>query len=260
MRLSMWRRSVFVLAALTTLGGAASVQAQNKPAGQAGCCPGATDRFPGVCGLPHCRRQLDHRRSNPILAQQHAQYLVKQLMDYTVRPGEKAPARENSIMNGMASHLVGAGPARCRGLVFESVGQARRQHEQGHPRARPTHLAGRDPGEGAAGVQRLPQPDGRRHSGAVPAACGPACRVHRGHAEEVPRRRPPQQCPDAADRRPPDRRRNACRCRLRPGPAQVRSRGVPAAAGRPELAAGPAEDFVQLAASRARTSSVSTVP
>lgn len=43
--------------------------------------------------------------ANPTLAQQHSHYLLKQLLDYSVRPGEKRPARENSIMNGIAASL-----------------------------------------------------------------------------------------------------------------------------------------------------------
>jgi len=43
--------------------------------------------------------------ANPTLAQQHSHYLVKQLLDYSVRPGEKRPARENAVMNGMVANL-----------------------------------------------------------------------------------------------------------------------------------------------------------
>jgi len=43
--------------------------------------------------------------ANPRLAQQHVHYLTKQLLDYTVRPGEQKPARENAIMNGLAASL-----------------------------------------------------------------------------------------------------------------------------------------------------------
>ena len=43
--------------------------------------------------------------ANPRLAQQHPEYLYKQLLDYTVRQGQQRPARENAIMNGMASQL-----------------------------------------------------------------------------------------------------------------------------------------------------------
>ena len=43
--------------------------------------------------------------ANPTLAQQHSHYLMKQLLDYSVRPGEKKPARENSLMNGMVASL-----------------------------------------------------------------------------------------------------------------------------------------------------------
>jgi len=43
--------------------------------------------------------------ANPTLAQQHSHYLLKQLLDYSVRPGEKKPLRENAVMNGMVASL-----------------------------------------------------------------------------------------------------------------------------------------------------------
>jgi len=43
--------------------------------------------------------------ANPTLAQQHSHYLLKQLLDYSIRPGEKRPARENAVMNGMVASL-----------------------------------------------------------------------------------------------------------------------------------------------------------
>lgn len=44
---------------------------------------------------------------NPRLAQQHADYLYKQLVDYTPQ-GQAKPARENPIMNGFAAQLSDA--------------------------------------------------------------------------------------------------------------------------------------------------------
>jgi cytochrome c553 len=104
MKLSMWRRSLFVLAALTSLGGSASVHAQNKPAAKPDAAKGQQIASQ-VCAACHSGDGNSTIASNPILAQQHAHYLVKQLTDYTVRQGEKQPARENSIMNGMAATL-----------------------------------------------------------------------------------------------------------------------------------------------------------
>jgi cytochrome c553 len=102
MRKSMWRRSLPVLAALTTL--CASALAQDKPAAKPDAAKGQQIASQ-VCAACHANDGNSTIGSNPILAQQHAQYLVKQLLDYTVRPGEKVPARENSIMNGMAATL-----------------------------------------------------------------------------------------------------------------------------------------------------------
>ena len=45
---------------------------------------------------------------NPRLAQQHADYLYKQLVDYSPGQGQAKPARENPVMNGFASQLSDA--------------------------------------------------------------------------------------------------------------------------------------------------------
>jgi cytochrome c553 len=100
--MSMWRRSMTVLAALTTL--CASALAQDKAAAKPDAAKGQQIASQ-VCAACHGNDGNSTIASNPILAQQHAHYLVKQLLDYTVRPGEKVPARENSIMNGMAAAL-----------------------------------------------------------------------------------------------------------------------------------------------------------
>jgi cytochrome c553 len=100
--MSMWRRSMTVLAALTTL--CVSALAQEKAAAKPDAAKGQQIASQ-VCAACHANDGNSTIASNPILAQQHAHYLVKQLLDYTVRPGEKVPARENSIMNGMAASL-----------------------------------------------------------------------------------------------------------------------------------------------------------
>jgi cytochrome c553 len=58
-----------------------------------------------VCAACHAADGNSTIPGNPKLAQQHSAYLVKQLTDYTVRSGEKKPARENAIMNGLAATL-----------------------------------------------------------------------------------------------------------------------------------------------------------
>lgn len=43
--------------------------------------------------------------ANPKLAGQHADYLVKQLSNFKVKPGAKGPERVNAVMNGFAAAL-----------------------------------------------------------------------------------------------------------------------------------------------------------
>lgn len=105
MNLSIWRRPCAALAALTGLLAASCVLAQSKAA------PAKADPAKGqqiasqVCAACHAADGNSTIPGNPRLAQQHAHYLNKQLLDYTTRPGEPKPARENAIMNGMAGSL-----------------------------------------------------------------------------------------------------------------------------------------------------------
>lgn len=104
MNLSMWRRSVLMLTAVTGLCGAGFVYAQSKTAAKPDAVKGQQIASQ-VCVACHNADGNSTIAANPKLAQQHAHYLVKQLTDYTVRPGEQKPARENSIMNGMVAAL-----------------------------------------------------------------------------------------------------------------------------------------------------------
>ena len=54
--------------------------------------------------VSRCRRQLDGTGQSAVGATA-PEYLYKQLLDYTVRQGQQRPARENAIMNGLASQL-----------------------------------------------------------------------------------------------------------------------------------------------------------
>ncbi|MBA2548962.1 MAG: cytochrome c, partial [Burkholderiaceae bacterium] len=58
-----------------------------------------------VCAACHGADGNSAAPANPRLAQQHSEYLYKQLLDYTVRQGQQKPPRENAIMNGIASQL-----------------------------------------------------------------------------------------------------------------------------------------------------------
>jgi cytochrome c553 len=58
-----------------------------------------------VCAACHGTDGNSTIGANPKLAGQHADYLIKQLVDYTIKPGAQKPARENSVMAGFAATL-----------------------------------------------------------------------------------------------------------------------------------------------------------
>ncbi|HOX88236.1 MAG TPA: c-type cytochrome [Burkholderiaceae bacterium] len=58
-----------------------------------------------VCAACHGADGNSLAPVNPKLAQQHAEYLVKQLNNFVVQPGQKKAARENAIMAGFAAQL-----------------------------------------------------------------------------------------------------------------------------------------------------------
>lgn len=61
-----------------------------------------------VCAACHGTDGNSTIGANPKLAGQHADYLIKQLVDYTAKPGAQKPARENSVMAGFAATLSDA--------------------------------------------------------------------------------------------------------------------------------------------------------
>lgn len=61
-----------------------------------------------VCAACHNTDGNSTIPANPRLAQQHADYLYKQLLDYTTLQGQARPARENAVMTGFASQLSDA--------------------------------------------------------------------------------------------------------------------------------------------------------
>jgi len=103
MKVSMRRGCATVLAvlawAVTT-----PAMAQEKAATKANAARGQQIASQ-VCTACHTDDGNSTIGANPRLAQQHAHYLYKQLVDYTVRAGEQKPARENAIMNGIAAGL-----------------------------------------------------------------------------------------------------------------------------------------------------------
>lgn len=82
----------------------AGAQAQMKPAPKIDPARGQQIASQ-VCAACHGADGNSTVPANPRLAQQHYEYLYKQLLDYTVRQGQQRPARENAIMNGFASQL-----------------------------------------------------------------------------------------------------------------------------------------------------------
>ena len=58
-----------------------------------------------ACAACHAADGNATGNANPKLAGQHADYLVKQLTNFKVKAGAKAPERVNAVMNGMAAAL-----------------------------------------------------------------------------------------------------------------------------------------------------------
>ncbi len=97
--------SLFVgVAVVTMLTAGADVYAQMQPAPKVDPARGQQIASQ-VCAACHGVDGNSAAPANPRLAQQHSEYLYKQLVDYTVRQGQQRPARENAIMNSMASQL-----------------------------------------------------------------------------------------------------------------------------------------------------------
>jgi len=58
-----------------------------------------------VCGACHAADGNSTIAANPKLAGQHADYLYKQLVEFSAKPGGKTGVRENAVMSGFASSL-----------------------------------------------------------------------------------------------------------------------------------------------------------
>lgn len=59
----------------------------------------------GVCVACHAADGNSTIAQNPKLAQQHPEYLYKQLVEFAAKPGGKTGVRENPVMTGFASAL-----------------------------------------------------------------------------------------------------------------------------------------------------------
>lgn len=102
MKFLIGRRSLISLAVAGCL--VSAVQAQMKPVPKVDPVRGQQIASQ-ICAACHGLDGNSAAPANPRLAQQHSEYLYKQLIDYTVRQGQQKPARENAIMNGFAAQL-----------------------------------------------------------------------------------------------------------------------------------------------------------
>lgn len=104
MKLARCLRLMTYLVVVGGLGAPLSGYAQMKPAPTVDPARGQQIASQ-ICAACHGADGNSAAPASPRLAQQHADYLYKQLLDYTVRQGQQRPARENAIMNGFASQL-----------------------------------------------------------------------------------------------------------------------------------------------------------
>jgi cytochrome c553 len=107
MNRSIGRRLVALLAVSGAAGVALVAQAQTKGPAKPDAARGQQTASQ-VCAACHNADGNSTIPANPRLAQQHADYLYKQLVDYSTAPGQARPARENPVMNGFASQLSDA--------------------------------------------------------------------------------------------------------------------------------------------------------
>ena len=104
MRLSTWRRFFFVLAFMLGASSVMTAGAQVKAAAKVDPKRGQQIASQ-LCVTCHNADGNSTIPGNPRLAQQHPEYLYKQLVDFTARQGQAKPVRENAIMTGFASQL-----------------------------------------------------------------------------------------------------------------------------------------------------------
>jgi cytochrome c553 len=104
MNTSMVRHILVLLAGIAAAAGA---HAQDKGPAKPDAARGQQIASQ-VCVTCHNADGNSTISGNPRLAQQHADYLYKQLVDYSTAQGQAKPARENPVMNGFASQLSDA--------------------------------------------------------------------------------------------------------------------------------------------------------
>jgi len=107
MNRSMGRRFLVLLTASAAAGMALIAHAQTKGPAKPDAARGQQIASQ-VCAACHAADGNSTIPGNPRLAQQHADYLYKQLVDYSTAQGQAKPARENPVMNGFATQLSDA--------------------------------------------------------------------------------------------------------------------------------------------------------
>ena len=136
-----------------------------------------------VCAACHGADGNSTVPANPRLAQQHSDYLYKQLLDYTVRQGQQRPARENAIMNGFASQLSDEDKRNVSAWFAGQTAQLSTARNKQIVGSWAANLARRIARKIVAGVFGLPQSCGTWYSESISATRGAARRVRRSDVE-----------------------------------------------------------------------------
>jgi cytochrome c553 len=126
--------------------------------------------YTAVCAACHGADGNSAIAVNPTLAQQHPEYLVKQLQEF------KSGKRNNAVMKGFATALLtdeDMKQHRLLGGVQASQGRFRQGQGPGGPGR--AHLPRRHCRPQHCRLRWLPQPQRRWHPCAIPTPVGPAC-------------------------------------------------------------------------------------
>ena len=194
--------------------GTCAYSADAVPADKPDLAKGATISA-NVCVACHANDGSRGSPANPILQGQHPDYLVKQLTEF------KAGKRDNPIMKGIASTLSDADMKNVAAFY------ASKDVKPGFARNKDLAALGREDlsrrsrRPKRARMRRLPWPDRRRDSSAVPAAVSSARRIRGSAAPCLSRWRAAQQRADDGHCLEAERPRDQGACGLRCRPALI---------------------------------------
>lgn len=132
---------------------------------------------------------------NPILAGQHAAYIEKQLVNFRLKPGAKAPERNNAIMQGFATMLSEDDMRNLGAFMHRRHRNPPRQSGKNWLQRASAFIA-RVFRKGFTGLCGMSWPWCFGDSCAVSETCRPASGIHRVYAECIPRRPAQEQQPD----------------------------------------------------------------